>query len=248
MNGATASASTRSSVRTRSQSGPPGDQRGLDDLAESGGELLRRQRPQHFGIGEHSRRLVVGADVVLRLGKIDAGLTPVGGVDLRDERRRHLNHRDAALVDGGAEAGEVADHAATEGQQGIVAAHAGAGELAEDPLGRGHGLLLLPARGADRVGCRTPGAANRSPGRRGHRPPRTREPPGQVLRGPRATRRPRARRRPGSGPTRFAPRSSAPPGSRAAPDPGEGVIGLMAFLSGREDHAGHLGVEGFASS
>ena len=65
--------------------------------------------------------MVVGADVVLGLGQVDAGLAAVGGVDLGDQRRRHLDHRHAALVGGGAEAGEVADDAAAEGEHAIVA-------------------------------------------------------------------------------------------------------------------------------
>ena len=46
--------------------------------------------------------------------QIHAGLAAVGGVDLGDQRRRASARRHAALVGGGAEPGEVADHAAAE--------------------------------------------------------------------------------------------------------------------------------------
>ena len=59
-------------------------------------------------------RLVEGADVVLGLGEVDAGLAAVGRVDLGDQRRRHLHDAHAALVGGRAEAGEVADDAAAD--------------------------------------------------------------------------------------------------------------------------------------
>ncbi len=91
----------------------------------------------------HRRRQVVGAGVVLALGQVDAGLAAVGGVDLGDEGRRHLDDRDAALVGVGAEAGQVADHAAAERDDVVLAGHPGAGQLAQHPLGLGHRLRRL---------------------------------------------------------------------------------------------------------
>ena len=67
---------------------------------------------------------MVGADVVLGRRQVDSGLAADRGVDLGDERRRHLDDGNASLVDGGAEAGEVADDAAAERDQGVVAADA----------------------------------------------------------------------------------------------------------------------------
>ena len=48
-------------------------------------------------------------------GVIDAGLATDRRVDLREQRRRHLDEVDAALVRGGGEPGDVADDAAAEG-------------------------------------------------------------------------------------------------------------------------------------
>ena len=120
-----------------------GEQAGLQHLDEAGRELLGRQRRQGRGVGEHRRRQVVGAGVVLALGQVDAGLAAVGGVDLGDQRGRHLDDRHAALVEVGAEAGQVADDAAAEGDDVVLAGHPGPGQLAQDPLGLGHRLRRL---------------------------------------------------------------------------------------------------------
>ena len=142
-----------------------GDQRRLDHLGVPGGELLRRKRAQRRGVDEHRRWLVVGADVVLRLREVDAGLAPVGRVDLRDERRRDLDEADAALVGGGAEAGEIADDATAEGDDHVLAGHAAAGELGPHDLGVGDRLRLLaghdrdaPVERLERVAVQVPDA------------------------------------------------------------------------------------------
>jgi hypothetical protein len=92
---------------------------------------------------------VVGADVVLARRQVDAGLAAVGGVDLGDERGRHLHDRHPALVDGGAEARHVPHHAAAERDHVVVVGHAGVREPAQD-LARGlERLGRLAGRDAD---------------------------------------------------------------------------------------------------
>ena len=120
-----------------------GDQAGLDHLGPARRELLLRQRGERRRVGEHRRGLVVGADVVLALREVDAGLAAVGGVDLGDQRGRHLHDRHAALVDGGAEARHVPHHAAAERDHVVVVAHAGRGERAQH---RARGLHASCAR------------------------------------------------------------------------------------------------------
>ena len=66
-------------------------------------------------------RLVERADQVLAARVIDAGLAADRGIDLREQRRRHLHEVDAALVAGGREPGHVADHAAAERDHAGVA-------------------------------------------------------------------------------------------------------------------------------
>ena len=86
----------------------------LDDLGEPGGELALGQRRERVGVREHHARLVEGADHVLAERMVDRGLAADRGVDLREQRRRDLDERHAALIDGRGEAGEVADDAAAQ--------------------------------------------------------------------------------------------------------------------------------------
>ena len=66
------------------------------------------------GVGQHQARLMEGADQVLALRRVDAGLAADGGVDLRQQRGRHLHEGHAAAHDAGGEARQIADHAAAE--------------------------------------------------------------------------------------------------------------------------------------
>ena len=120
-----------------------GDQGGLQHLRVSGRHLLLRERLERLRVGDHGRRLVVGADVVLGLGEVDPGLAAVGGVDLRHQSRRHLDIADPALVGRGAEAAQVADHPAAERHEHVLPGHAGARQLGPDDLGVRHRLGLL---------------------------------------------------------------------------------------------------------
>ena len=91
------------------------------DLGIAGAELARRQRVEHGGVGDDQHRLVEGAEQILALRRIDAGLAADGGIDLRQQRGRHLHEIDAAAQDRGRKAGEIADHAAAERDDEIVA-------------------------------------------------------------------------------------------------------------------------------
>ena len=120
------------------------DQRGLDHLgvarppASSAGSVSS-------AAGSHSTAdgLVVGADVVLALGQVDAGLAAVGRVDLGHQRGRHLDVAHAALVDRRAEAGEVADHAAPDRHDEVAALGARLRQRAQHVLGAVDRLVLL---------------------------------------------------------------------------------------------------------
>ena len=90
-----------------------------------------------------------GADIVLRLGKVDTGFAAIRGVDLGDERRRHLHNTYAALVGGGAEPGDVTDHTAAERDHYVGARHARACHLGPDDLGVSDRLGLLAGHDAD---------------------------------------------------------------------------------------------------
>ncbi len=90
-------------------------------LGIAGAELALAQGRQHRDVGEHQARLMEGADQILALLGVDAGLAADGGVHLGEERGRHLHHAHAAAQDRGGEAGQVAHHAAAKGDDAIAA-------------------------------------------------------------------------------------------------------------------------------
>ncbi|MCY1411146.1 hypothetical protein D9M71_265280 [compost metagenome] len=65
---------------------------------------------------------------------VDPGLAPHRGIHLGQQRGRHLDEIDPALVAGGGEAGHVADHPATQGDQGGLAVMPRLEQLVEDQL------------------------------------------------------------------------------------------------------------------
>ena len=126
-----------------------------------------------------------GAEQVLAVRRIDAGLAADRGIDLRQQRGRHLHEIDAAPQDRRREAGEIADDAAAERDHQIVALDLGRDQrfadfleagialgalafLDDDPRGRdaggrqrGFGL----ARASDLATVRSVTMAVRAPGR-----------------------------------------------------------------------------------
>ena len=100
---------------------------------------------EHVEIAQHSGRLVEGADEVLALGGVDAGLAADGSVDHAEHSRRHVDEPHTAQPARGDEAGEVGRGSAAEADDDVGAGEA---ELAEDlPAERQHvsrlGLLAV---------------------------------------------------------------------------------------------------------
>ncbi len=93
----------------------------LDHLGQAGGQLALGQRVQGAGIGQYHVGLVERADHVLAQRVVDARLAADRGIDLRQQGGGHLDEVDAAHVRRGGEAGQVADDAAAEGDQGRLA-------------------------------------------------------------------------------------------------------------------------------
>ena len=123
--------------RRASHSAPPAISAVFSTSTQPAASSAGGQARQRVGVDEHARRLVVGADVVLRLGQVDAGLAAVGRVDLGDQRGRHLHDRHPALVGRRAEAREVADDAAAERDDVVGARSISRGQqLAPHPLRR----------------------------------------------------------------------------------------------------------------
>ena len=148
------------------QHGAPGEQAVLGHLGGAAAQLARRQRLERAQVGEHQARLIEGADVVLAGAEVHGDLAAHGRVDLGEQRRRHLHEADAALVGGGDEPGEVADHAAAERDQRVAAAQPTVVEHAVELLGAGEVLLPLARRQDHLRGAQTGRhQAPRAPGR-----------------------------------------------------------------------------------
>jgi hypothetical protein len=112
----------------------------LGHLAESGPVLPVGEARQGVDVADDRHRLVEGADEVLALGQVDAGLAADRRVDLGQERRRHLEAGDPAVVGGGREPGGVTDHAAAEGRHGIAPQEAPGSEAPAERLHRRQAL------------------------------------------------------------------------------------------------------------
>ena len=97
------------------------EQRVLGHLAEPAAELRVGKRREQRGVGHDADRLVEGTDEVLALGEVHCGLAADRGVDLGEQRGRHLHERDAAVVHGGREPDGVADDAAPERHDEVAA-------------------------------------------------------------------------------------------------------------------------------
>ena len=79
----------------------------LDHLGEPGGQIHCGQRRQCIKIADDERWLVEGADEVLALSSVDAGLAPDRGIDHSEQSRGHLNESYATQPGGCDEAREV---------------------------------------------------------------------------------------------------------------------------------------------
>ena len=105
----------------------PGEEAGIAEQAElrdlriAGAEVARGKRVEQRGIGDHQDRLMERADQVLAVARIDPGLAADRGIDLRQQRGRHLHDVEAAAQDRGGKAREIADHAAAERDHHVVA-------------------------------------------------------------------------------------------------------------------------------
>ncbi len=109
----------------------PGEEACVAEQAVLGGfhvactKLARGQGGEQAGVGQHQARLVEGADQILALRCVDAGLASDRGVHLCQQCRRHLHEAHAAAHDAGGKAREIADHAAAERDHHAAALQSG---------------------------------------------------------------------------------------------------------------------------
>ena len=75
----------------------PGEERRIaeqaifGDFGIAGAKIALGQCVEHGGVGKHQHRLMKCADQILALGRIDPGLAADRGIDLGQQRRRHLH-------------------------------------------------------------------------------------------------------------------------------------------------------------
>ncbi len=101
-----------------------GDHPVLDRLGHPGGKLRRRQRGQRLQVHKHEARLMKRAQQVLAARDVHAGLATDGGIDHRQQRRRHLHITDAPEVGRRHKPRYVAGHAAAQRDHDAVATEA----------------------------------------------------------------------------------------------------------------------------
>ena len=171
----------------------------FDHLGHAAAELADRQSPERVGVDPDAHRLVESADDVLGAGMVDADLASDRAVDLGQERRRHHQQGESARESGGDEAGQVADHAAPQGDDERMAIGLATDQLVVKP-GRAGPAIWYSRRRAESP---SPARSRRRPARPGTRPaaqdppdasPSRSRPSGRTAR-PRSGRGPRARTR-----------------------------------------------------
>jgi hypothetical protein len=86
------------------------------------------------------------ADQIFGPRMVDGSLAAQRRVDLRDHRGRNLHQRYAAHVSRGGEAGQIADHAAADREDGAAPIQFRADDRIIDPLQRGERFALLASR------------------------------------------------------------------------------------------------------
>jgi hypothetical protein len=89
------------------------------------------------------------ADQILSDNVVHAGLAADCGVDLRQQRRRHLHVGNTSQIRGGCESGDIADDAATEGDERRGTIRAGAQQSVVHARRRGKRLVFFSIRDQD---------------------------------------------------------------------------------------------------
>ena len=88
------------------------DQAIFDHFGKTSRQLARRYSRQQFRVDQHQCRLMKCADKVFACRAVDCGLATDAAVHLRQQGRRDLHERTAALHDMRCKTGDVADNAA----------------------------------------------------------------------------------------------------------------------------------------
>src|SRR5690606_64698 len=109
-----------------------GDHRELDDLAHAILEMAPGEGAEQAAVEQDPARRLEAAEAILAAVEIDAGLDAYRRIDVAHEGGRYLDVRHAAAVARGGKTDHVGQHAAADGDDGLVAAVDGkAVELAQ---------------------------------------------------------------------------------------------------------------------
>ena len=118
----------------------------LQDLSIPRLQFALRKRRQQSRIGDHEARLVEGAHEVFSTRGVHGGLSAYGGINLRQQRRRHLHETHAAFHETGREPTHITDDAAAEGDQHVAPVGAARQQPVEHIAQLREGLGLFAGR------------------------------------------------------------------------------------------------------
>ncbi len=117
-----------------------GDHAVFDNLGQPAQYFLPGKGAEDIGVDVHGPGLVKGPHQIFAFRDVDPCFAAHGAVHLGQEGGRDLNKRDAAHVQRGQEAGNVAGHAPAKGNQAVLAVKAGGRQCTGQP---GDGLQVL---------------------------------------------------------------------------------------------------------
>ena len=122
----------------------------FDDLAAAAAVFALRERGERVDVAEDETRLVKAARLIFPGRQVDGGLAADGGVHRGEQRCRHLNEADAALISRRGKARKVAHDAAAERDNRVAARQTALAEKGEQRAVMGKVLARFP--GGDGVG------------------------------------------------------------------------------------------------
>jgi hypothetical protein len=125
------------------------DQPVFDDLSEPGTQLTRRQARQRARVCQNQDRLVERADEILAARVVHSCFATHRRIHLREEGRRYLHERNAALITGRSETGHIANDTAAERHDRAITPKAIRDEDVQNARDSSQGLVRLTVRQDD---------------------------------------------------------------------------------------------------
>ena len=116
----------------------------FERLGQAAAQFALGEGGEGLGVGEDGAGWMEGADQVFARGQVGPRFAADARVDHRQEGRGQVEPTNAAEPGRGRETGEVAHHAAAQGDDQCAAFHPGREHRAPDALHGGEGLVLFP--------------------------------------------------------------------------------------------------------